>query len=129
MLAVGVTLQAGATGAVRAIKMSAKPAGRAPASRAGAGVMAASARSTRRTGGEAPRETAIRGACSPRAVRIGAWLAAVALALWLLDLLGVPVTDWIRKLFHDIRSVPPEAIVARASCWTSSRPCSRRCRG
>ena len=47
-----------------------------------------------------------------RAIRIAVWLAGVALALWLLDLLGVPVADWIHKLFKDVRSVPPEAIVA-----------------
>ena len=47
-----------------------------------------------------------------RAARIAAWLAGIALSLWLLDLLGVPVADWIRKLFQNLRSVPPEAIVA-----------------
>jgi uncharacterized membrane protein YbhN (UPF0104 family) len=31
--------------------------------------------------------------------------------LWLLDLLGVPVSDWIHKLFESIRSVPTGAIV------------------
>jgi uncharacterized membrane protein YbhN (UPF0104 family) len=46
-----------------------------------------------------------------RLARIGAWLAGIALALWLLDLLGVPVSDWIHKLFKDIRSVPTDAIV------------------
>ena len=46
-----------------------------------------------------------------RLARIGAWLAGIALALWLLDLLGVPVSDWIHKLFKDIRSVPAGAIV------------------
>ena len=31
--------------------------------------------------------------------------------LWLLDLLGVPVSDWIHTLFQNIRSVPTSAIV------------------
>ena len=46
-----------------------------------------------------------------RLVRIGLWLAGIAVVLWVLDLLGVPVSDWIHKLFKDIRSVPASAIV------------------
>ncbi|MFL5824543.1 MAG: lysylphosphatidylglycerol synthase domain-containing protein [Solirubrobacteraceae bacterium] len=46
-----------------------------------------------------------------RAARIVAWLAGVALVLVILDLLGVPVADWIRQMFKDLRNVPPEAIV------------------
>jgi uncharacterized membrane protein YbhN (UPF0104 family) len=38
-------------------------------------------------------------------------MAGIALALWVLDLLGVPVSDWIHKLFTSIRSVPTGAIV------------------
>jgi len=45
-----------------------------------------------------------------RVARIGLWLAAVALALLVLDLLGVPVADWIRNLFKEIKAVPPAAI-------------------
>jgi len=47
-----------------------------------------------------------------RFARIGAWLVAIALGLFVLDQLGVPVTDWIRELFKNVRSVPPGAIVA-----------------
>ncbi|MGZ4188083.1 MAG: lysylphosphatidylglycerol synthase domain-containing protein [Solirubrobacteraceae bacterium] len=47
-----------------------------------------------------------------RFARIGAWLAAIALVLFVLDKLGVPVTDWIRELFKNVRSVPAGAIVA-----------------
>jgi hypothetical protein len=34
-----------------------------------------------------------------RFARIGAWLVAIALLLFVLDQLGVPVSDWIRQLF------------------------------
>ena len=46
-----------------------------------------------------------------RVARIAAWLAGIALALFVLDLLGVPVADWIRELFKEIRAVPTQAIV------------------
>ena len=46
-----------------------------------------------------------------RFARIAAWLAGIALALFVLDLLGVPVGDWIRQLFKEIRAVPIQAIV------------------
>ena len=39
------------------------------------------------------------------------WLGGIALALWVLDLLGVPVSDWIHQLWKSIRSVPASAIV------------------
>ena len=47
-----------------------------------------------------------------RFARIGAWLVAIALVLFVLDQLGVPVTDWIRELFKNVRAVPVSAIVA-----------------
>jgi uncharacterized membrane protein YbhN (UPF0104 family) len=47
-----------------------------------------------------------------RLARIGAWLAAIALLLFVLDQLGVPVSDWIRQLFKNVRAVPAWAIVA-----------------
>jgi uncharacterized membrane protein YbhN (UPF0104 family) len=47
-----------------------------------------------------------------RFARIGAWLAAIALVLFVLDQLGVPVSDWIRELFKNVRAVPAWAIVA-----------------
>jgi uncharacterized membrane protein YbhN (UPF0104 family) len=46
-----------------------------------------------------------------RVARIAAWLAGIALALFVLDLLGVPVGDWIRQLFKEIRAVPIQAMV------------------
>jgi undecaprenyl pyrophosphate phosphatase UppP len=46
-----------------------------------------------------------------RVARIAAWLAGIALVLVVLDLLGVPVADWIRQLFKEIRAVPIQAIV------------------
>ena len=45
-----------------------------------------------------------------RVVRIAAWLGGIALILFVLDLLGVPVADWIRQLFKEIRAVPATAI-------------------
>ena len=45
-----------------------------------------------------------------RLARIAAWLAGAALVLFVLDLLGVPVADWIRQLFKEIRAVPAAAI-------------------
>jgi uncharacterized membrane protein YbhN (UPF0104 family) len=47
-----------------------------------------------------------------RFARIGAWLVAIALLLFVLDQLGVPVSDWIRQLFKNVRAVPAWAIVA-----------------
>ena len=47
-----------------------------------------------------------------RFARIGASLLAIALVLFVLDQLGVPVADWIRQLLQNVRSVPAEAIVA-----------------
>jgi hypothetical protein len=45
-----------------------------------------------------------------RVVRIFAWLAGLALVLFVLDLLGVPVADWIRQLLKEVRAVPATAI-------------------
>ena len=46
-----------------------------------------------------------------RVARIAAWVAGIALVLFVLDVLGVPVADWIRQLFKEIRAVPTAAIV------------------
>ena len=46
-----------------------------------------------------------------RVARIVAWPAGVALVLFVLDLLGVPVLDWIRELFKQVRAVPAGAII------------------
>ena len=47
-----------------------------------------------------------------RVLRIVAWLAGVAFVLFILDQLGVPVSDWIRDFFDQLRAVPASAICA-----------------
>jgi uncharacterized membrane protein YbhN (UPF0104 family) len=47
-----------------------------------------------------------------RLVRIGLWVGGVALAILLLDLLGVPAGEWIRDLFRKIGDIPPWAVLA-----------------
>ena len=47
-----------------------------------------------------------------RLARIAIWVAAVTLAILVLDLLGIPVAEWIRELFKKIREVPAWAVVA-----------------
>jgi len=44
--------------------------------------------------------------------RIAIWLGGVALFLFILDLLGVPASDWLRDLFRKVGEVPAWAIVA-----------------
>ncbi|MGB8875794.1 MAG: lysylphosphatidylglycerol synthase domain-containing protein [Solirubrobacteraceae bacterium] len=45
-----------------------------------------------------------------RVGRIAAWLAGIALVLFVLDHLGVPVSDWIHQFFEQLRAVPAYAI-------------------
>jgi uncharacterized membrane protein YbhN (UPF0104 family) len=59
-----------------------------------------------------------------RLARIALWLAVVALALFLLDLVGVPVADWIHALFHKVRQVPPGAIVGGVVLETVQTTCA-----
>ena len=47
-----------------------------------------------------------------RLLRIGAWVGAVAALVGVLNLLGVPVADWLRSLFKKVAEVPAWAIVA-----------------
>jgi uncharacterized membrane protein YbhN (UPF0104 family) len=47
-----------------------------------------------------------------RAVRVAAWVGGVALLLVVLNLLGVPVLDWIHKLLREVRQVPTVAVIA-----------------
>jgi uncharacterized membrane protein YbhN (UPF0104 family) len=54
-----------------------------------------------------------------RLVRIAAWIGAVVLFIFLLDLLGVPAGDWIRDLFRKVGDVPPWAIVAGVTLETA----------
>jgi uncharacterized membrane protein YbhN (UPF0104 family) len=46
-----------------------------------------------------------------RLFRIAVWVIGVAALIFVLDLLGVPVRDWIRDLFRKIREVPAWAVV------------------
>ena len=45
-------------------------------------------------------------------VRIAIWVGGLALLILVLDLLGIPVADWIRQLFRKIREVPAWAVVS-----------------
>ena len=45
-----------------------------------------------------------------RIARIAAWLAGLALVLYVLEHLGVPVSDWIHQFFQQLRAVPASAI-------------------
>jgi uncharacterized membrane protein YbhN (UPF0104 family) len=47
-----------------------------------------------------------------RLARIAVWVGGIALLMLVLDLLGIPVSDWIRDLFKKIREVPAWAVVA-----------------
>ena len=51
-------------------------------------------------------------ALSARLVRVGVWVVGVTALILILDLVGVPVGDWIRDLFKKIREVPAWAVVA-----------------
>jgi uncharacterized membrane protein YbhN (UPF0104 family) len=54
-----------------------------------------------------------------RAVRIGLWVGGVAAALAVLNLLGVPVLDWIRDLLRKVGDVPAWAVVAGVTLETA----------
>ncbi len=54
-----------------------------------------------------------------RLARIAIWIGGVALFLFVLDLLGVPASDWIRDLFRKVGEVPPWAIVAGVALETA----------
>jgi hypothetical protein len=47
-----------------------------------------------------------------RLARIGLWVGGVALAIFVLDLLGVPAGEWIRDLLHKVREIPAWAVAA-----------------
>ncbi len=47
-----------------------------------------------------------------RLLRIAVWIGGVALAIFVLDLLGIPVDDWIDELFRKLGEIPAWAIVA-----------------
>ena len=46
-----------------------------------------------------------------RLARIALWIAGVTAIIFLLDLVGIPVSDWIRTLFDKIAQVPPGAVI------------------
>ena len=45
-----------------------------------------------------------------RLLRVVLWILVVALLIGVLDLVGVPVSDWIRDLFRKIREIPAWAV-------------------
>jgi hypothetical protein len=47
-----------------------------------------------------------------RLARIAVWIGGMAVAIWVLDLLGIPVREWIDELFDKLGEIPPGAIVA-----------------
>ncbi len=47
-----------------------------------------------------------------RVLRVVAWVGGIAAFLVVLNLLGIPIRDWISKLLHNVQSVPVGAIVA-----------------
>ncbi len=49
---------------------------------------------------------------SRRLARIALWVGGVALAIFVLDLLGIPVREWIEELFDKLAEVPAWAIAA-----------------
>jgi len=46
-----------------------------------------------------------------RVIRVVVWVAAVSLLILVLDLVGIPVSDWLRDLFRKIREVPVWAVI------------------
>jgi phosphatidyl-myo-inositol alpha-mannosyltransferase len=46
-----------------------------------------------------------------RLTRTALWIAGVAALIFLLDLVGIPVSDWIGDLFDKIAQVPPGAVI------------------
>lgn len=54
-----------------------------------------------------------------RLLRIGIWVGAVAGAIAILDLLGVPVSDWIRDLLRKLGQIPTWAILAGVALETA----------
>jgi uncharacterized membrane protein YbhN (UPF0104 family) len=47
-----------------------------------------------------------------RLARIAVWIGGVAATIFVLDLLGIPVREWIDELFDKLGEIPPAAIVA-----------------
>jgi uncharacterized membrane protein YbhN (UPF0104 family) len=62
-------------------------------------------------GGSAPAAAAPRSRVQ-RLTKVGLWILAVALFIWILDLLGVDVTGWLSNLWDSVTSVPVGYIIA-----------------
>jgi uncharacterized membrane protein YbhN (UPF0104 family) len=58
-----------------------------------------------------PAEIARQGTTARRLLRIAVWIGGVALAVFVLDLLGIPVDDWIGELFDKLAEIPTWAVV------------------
>ncbi len=57
---------------------------------------------------------------SRRLIRIALWVGGSALAVFVLDLLGIPVDDWITELFRKLGEIPPWAIVVGVVLQTAN---------
>lgn len=70
---------------------------------------------------DAPASTRLDLPRSPphRLARIGIWVGGIALLVAFLDMLGVPVEEWVRALFDKLDEIPPWAIVAGISLQTA----------
>ena len=49
---------------------------------------------------------------SRRLTRIAIWIGSVGALIFVLNLLGIPVGDWIRELLRKVRDIPAWAVVA-----------------
>ena len=57
---------------------------------------------------------------SRRLTAVALWVGGSALAIYVLDLLGIPVDDWIGELFDKLREVPAWAIVVGVLLQTAN---------
>lgn len=57
---------------------------------------------------------------SRRLARVALWVGGSALLIYVLDLLGIPVDDWIAELFDKLREIPAWAIVAGVLLQTAN---------
>jgi uncharacterized membrane protein YbhN (UPF0104 family) len=54
-----------------------------------------------------------------RLARIAIWVGGVAATIAVLDLLGVPASDWVRDLIDKVGDIPPWAVVAGVALETA----------
>jgi uncharacterized membrane protein YbhN (UPF0104 family) len=57
---------------------------------------------------------------SRRLIRVALWVGGSALAVFVLDRLGIPVDDWIAELFDRLGEIPPWAIVVGVLLQTAN---------